>query len=274
MKTGAIIFMSKTSLIFMNHKFVRAGLVLPFCILFGAGCQRAAPTVSAPVAPPPPAVASASACDHPYYPLKPGYEVEYRSNYNGNAGGYTVSVDTGTAADNVKLKLRFNQGTTSDQIISCDGGNLKAMGYVDIASAVESRQVDVETKNVEGYLLPGDMHVGSDWTAAFDVVMKMNIPEMQRAGLGTVEGSIKFHRKVVGQESVTVPAGTFDALKVESETTIDTHAPGRPGGPTATVPSIKTVEWWVKGKGMVKSVTPSAGLGGNITVEATRIVVP
>jgi len=257
----------------MNQNRVRASLILCALIFAGAGCQRPSTGVSTPSATAPTSARASSGCDHPYYPLKPGYEVAYQSSYNNNQGGYTIRVSP-AEGNAVKLKLNFNQGTTSEQTISCADGNLKAMGYVDLASAMESRKATVETKNVEGYLLPKDMKVGSDWNAAFDVVMKMNIPEMERAGLGNIEGRITFHRKVIAEETVTVPAGTFQALKVEAETNIDTHAPGVPDGPTATVPSIKTVEWWVKGKGMVKSVTPTSGLGNSITVEASRIVVP
>jgi len=256
----------------MNPKLVRATLVIGILILAGAGCQtRTAGTSTMPTIPGLPSVAVTSPCEHPYYPLKPGYEIAYQTKWGTNVSNYSEKVTAG-GSDSVQLHLAFDGGTTSDQTIQCRDGKLQVMGYVDVASATQSKRANVTTKSVEGDFLPKDLRVGSEWTNKFEIEMDMS--QIAAGGLNKVEGTITTQRKVLGEEEVTVPAGTFKALKIQAETAIDTHLPGVANGVTASIPKLVTTEWWVKGKGMVKSVMSMGAGQGDNTSEATRIVVP
>jgi hypothetical protein len=61
------------------------------------------------------------------------------------------------------------------------------------------------------------------------------------------------NRKVVRKESVTVPAGTFSAFMVESKAVSETISDYGPMGRFSNM-TVKTItEWYVPGKGVVKS---------------------
>lgn len=61
------------------------------------------------------------------------------------------------------------------------------------------------------------------------------------------------NRKVVRKESVTVPAGTFSAFVVESKAVSETISDYGPMGRYSNM-TVKTItEWYVPGKGLVKS---------------------
>ena len=262
---------------FMDHSCIRHASLVGLLVLLGAGCGNTPPaqpngsgivgtnTQTEPANP----SRGQTACDHEYYPLHPGYEVAYQSSF-GPTGAYTLKVTDG-AGDSVKLNLDFAGGTHSEQQYRCENGNLKSLGFVDLASLAQNGRATVETKSVDGYVLPRDIRVGSNWTTKFAVSMSIPVQTADSEPM-KVDAEITIRQSVIGEERVTVPAGTFTALKVSSETFVKTSIPGQPalsGGGDDT-PMVTATEWWVKGKGLVKSVTPMVG-AQPITVEATDI---
>ncbi len=221
-----------------------------------------------------------SACAHPYYPLKQGYDVKYRISSRDFQGApqvthYSQRV-TGATANSVTLTSLF-EGTvgertlSADQTLQCEGGHLRATAYVDFSSQLMGGTAPTfrtETRNVTGDLLPADLHVGSEWNGSFAVTMTPANAAAENAPLGRgIDLTIRTHRKVVGEETVTVPAGTYQALKIQAETGMD-------GGATPGDTNLVTTEWWVRGVGLVKSVFAAGGAMGDIVTEAETINVP
>lgn len=77
---------------------------------------------------------------------------------------------------------------------------------------------------------------------------------MQGGPTGELEIKIT-NRKVVAKESMTVPAGTFEAYKIESESSMQMRMAGV-GLPAS---KMKSTEWWVLGVGLIKSETEAKG---------------
>jgi hypothetical protein len=71
------------------------------------------------------------------------------------------------------------------------------------------------------------------------------------------------NRSVMGTEEVTVPAGTYTALKVKSHMTMESA-----DLPVPMNTAVDSIEYWVKGVGMVKSV------GEGATIEAQSVTLP
>ncbi|MEC8422312.1 MAG: putative metal-binding motif-containing protein, partial [Myxococcota bacterium] len=85
-------------------------------------------------------------------------------------------------------------------------------------------------------LAVADMSPGTTWRYAYDA------EDALFGALWSVSGTFE----VVGSESVTVPAGTFDALKLQnSYSLVDESGSGYSRNSTAT-------SWWVRGLGVVK----------------------
>lgn len=258
-------------------------LVLTSLLLVGAGCSRATPSTpatstgsgssgSAPLAD-----GARSSCEHPYYPLRPGYEIVFRNTSHSPIDGtpqtsnYSWKV-TGATADTVELAVHFDaEDITSTQTLKCRDGALEASAYVDLNGGAGRQSYHLETRNASGTYLPSDLRVGSEWTQSFDIIMRPS------AGtdpvLGTIEGTVTIHRQALAEESVTVPAGTYTALKVESRTSLNFGSIAGVLDASAGAVDVVSHEWWVKNVGLVKT---QATIGGSLTglSEAERITLP
>ena len=56
--------------------------------------------------------------------------------------------------------------------------------------------------------------------------------------------------RVLGEETVETPAGTFDALKIDTRSTTHKTAPSFGNGVDQTT-TIRYAQWWVRGVGLV-----------------------
>jgi hypothetical protein len=145
----------------------------------------------------------------------------------------------------------------------CENGALVAKGFADAISMTEAegalaRGADIETLSSEGQFMPARISAGQEWGAKYTIKLTpLGRPDVLDARAGAVKMEVAIRRSAVGKETVTVPAGRFEAMKIASS--IDFNG--------STVSS--GTEWWVKGKGMVKSV--QAAGGGAVTMEATEI---
>lgn len=217
-----------------------------------------------------------SACDHPYYPLRDGYRVRYQIQSRDVAGAsqthhYSQRVQS-AMGNSVSLTTSFEDlgesrtdRITSTQTINCADGSLRADTYVDFGSRLSGRasQFKVNTRRVTGQMLPPDLRVGSEWEGSFDISMVPTGAGESPIGTG-IDMTVRMRRKVVAEETVTVPAGTYRALKV----TATTDFGGEGGAP------LVTTEWWAEGAGLVKSVFAGGGTMGDIVTVAQEVVVP
>ncbi|HTK04593.1 MAG TPA: hypothetical protein VL500_03350 [Candidatus Eisenbacteria bacterium] len=245
-------------------------------LLVGAGCgkkppqDRQVPSPSAanpapapserPVPSPGPAV---SLCANPYFALSRGMRVDYESTVAGKVSTYSMVVTDATATS-AKLSYEYPNTTyVFVQDIVCENGSVTTTSFMNFAGANSSMKT--ETKRVEGELMPKDVHAGSTWTASYESVATLaGLPEGVAAQTMTL--SVASQSKAIGEESVTVPAGTFTAMKVESTSTTTSTISGAP----ATSPTVTTTQqWWVKGVGLVKSATE--GKSGTTVTVATKV---
>jgi hypothetical protein len=197
-------------------------------------------------------------------PLKTGYRAVYKSNMP-NQNGYTMSVEHALAG---QVDLKYAAGSVFvNHTITCQNGELNENSYLDLSRffVANANQVSLEATHLDGAILPANLGVGSHWTAHF----KGGAHE-QRSGVSS-EVEVTADRTVASTESVTVPAGTFTALKVNTVFTIKTKVLS----PIVTeLPPIVAngTEWWVEGKGLVKS---SATFGSTpVVTEAQSIETP
>ncbi len=247
-------------------------------LLVGAGCGQPAPAPSAaqpaapknenkaPAAAPERKAMSGDACGNPYYPLHAGFTVTYGVTSAPSAKplpDYTLSVlsVSGTTAT---LRTAVDGGITADLTADCADGTVALKGTFDLGSAMQGTKVKTEVLSSSGTFLPKNVAVGTDWKSEQKIRMEMS--GGAAAGMGPVTATVATESKAVAKESVTVPAGTFDAVKVEVKRTSTVELSGMPSGmklppgmkiPTPPPSTTTTTEWWAKGAGVVKSVTVS-----------------
>lgn len=225
--------------------------------------------------------AASDICGNPYFPLRPGDEIEYKNTGAGGESYYTLKVLDSDKDGAVKIRYVFGdeRGVTVDQDLFCNDGRIMTNTYVNLSSGQGGVEMTSDTEGVEGDLMPKDVKVGSTWTTKYTMATKFqgaDVPD----GFGGMKMTIKSENKVLSEEKITVPAGTFTALKMEVTSSIDMtmpniQVPGYSGGaiqlPVSSASNITFYEWWAKGVGLVK--VTSTGAGGKWETVATRASV-
>jgi hypothetical protein len=250
----------------MKSKLIIAPLLI--LTLAGAGCGGAAPSASnAPGSPdngtPGSNTTATGGCNNPYYPFKVGSKITYKTVSPGLNSTYSMEVQPASDPDTHKLAYTFNvqgRSTVISQEFTCDSSGIHAKGQLDLSSAMGG-QISYQTDSVNGPFLPPDMSVGQTWQTTYNVTLHTTNPTMARILEGKHQ-STQIKNTVEDEEDVTVPAGTYHALKVKMEITINTQL-------TPTPITTTTETWFVKGIGMVKSMSSSNGIQS--TTEATEV---
>ena len=214
-------------------------------------------------------------CAHDYYPLAPGYSITYRNTAGESQTEYTMVVaDAGDEA--ARMEFSFPPEEEEDEPMSftqeliCSDGNILPQGYLDMSSAFGDVRVSMETDNVEGVLLPQALPVGATWDTSYDLTVTPEEGSFPMAGFGSMTSSLSITNSVLTEESVTVPAGTYDTLKVESVTTTVTEIPGLPSSVPPTETTVTNYQWWAEGVGLVKMENSD----GSSVTEAVSVSLP
>jgi len=129
----------------------------------------------------------------------------------------------------------------------------------------------METQNVSGITYPNIILPGNTWAHTLDYTGKMDV-----AGeFVNVSGDTTYSYTAIGIENVTVPAGTFDAMKIEVITTININMTIQGSEVPVTVTSTST-SWFAEDVGWVKSDSTSDVLGvpSSETIELVSYSIP
>jgi hypothetical protein len=111
--------------------------------LVGAGCPSSDTATETGVSPSDsertgsaPVATGNSLCNHPYYPLKTGYQIAYKTTGTGNDTEYSFEVKE-ASGNMVKAQYIFPVLGALDLEMECDGGNIRAKSYLDLGSISE-----------------------------------------------------------------------------------------------------------------------------------------
>lgn len=194
------------------------------------------------------------ACTDPYFPVALGASWTYQGT-SGPEGAYTFTdAISDVRADGFTLTATF-EGLTRTQEWTCTSEGLTAMQYpgAGVAGSVvtEDSTAEFQTTSFSGVSLPRDLTAGDTWTLTYEVTGAQTVPGGETA---ETKGTVTFDFEAIGDESVSVPAGAFEALRVDIEMNLNFTM--SIGG--AEVPMIMTTSgstWFVRDVGWVKSVS-------------------
>jgi hypothetical protein len=211
---------------------------------------------------------TSSACDNPLLPIKVGATWTYKFT-GGVSDSFTRSI---LAVDGSGFTDQdvFSSGVTRQGKWNCDSGNLIALDPSQGASAsVNTANVsaDFQTTELSGVTLPATINPGDTWTQSItlegnETVNGQTIPaKNQTTNTCTA----------IGVESITVEAGTFDAMHFECQTSINiTITMANTEIPTSI--NVTSSNWHAANVGMIKTVTTGEGL--NSTIELVSYSIP
>jgi hypothetical protein len=153
-------------------------------------------------------------------------------------------------SDGFTLASNFGE-LTRTQDWSCTEDGLTALQLAGTSAATLSSQdlnFTLDIKKVEGVTYPIEMNPGDVWQHLLEFEGKMEIAGAPATAVGNAQTAFK----VLGSETVTVPAGTFQTVKVQTDTNIVFTIQVQ--GISVPVSSSGTYSYWyAKGVGWVKA---------------------
>lgn len=192
------------------------------------------------------AAGSAFACmDNSYYPLVAGATWTYQ------ADGMTYSQSVlEVTADSVRVSVQFDSEEAMEMTYQCGEDGVLVSSVLD--GLVEG--MDFEILSQEGTSYPNVINVGDEWEEEIVMASTMTMEGMEM----TTRTTVATLTRATALESVTVPAGTFNALRLEGTSDI-TNVTVMMGMEIPVSMTSTTQTWLVEGIGMVLSVDESGG---------------
>ena len=210
----------------------------------------------------------ADACDNPYLPVITGATWNYKLS-GPIPDTYTHMIMT-VGSDGFTEQDVFGTGLTRVGQWKCENGDLIALMPPNGSSGtIQSNnvQANFETKDLSGITLPGKVKSGDTWSQSLTLEGTQSIAGTELPASNKVTSNCK----AIGVESVTVEAGTFDAMRVECQNImVVTVKLG--GTETSNTINLTNVTWYVENVGMVKNST--TGMGLDSTTELVSYSIP
>jgi hypothetical protein len=236
------------------------------CSLPGAG-----PSVSGPAALNSGSSSSgAGACANPLYPVVSGASWTY-SFTSAAPGNFTRSI-TAVNADGFTDQDVFDSGISRSGEWKCQAGALIALkpdsGAPNASAQSSSISATFKTTSMDGVTLPAAINSGDKWSQNFTQEGTQAIKGQNVA----TKSQVAFNCTAGGSESVTVAAGTFNAVRMDCQTVLVITIT-MSGVDIPSNISTNSTLWYAPGVGMVKSDNALSS-GGNTTIELTAYNIP
>jgi hypothetical protein len=154
-------------------------------------------------------------CENPYYPVREGATWNYQGTSSLTEPYTFTDTITSLRADGFTLTTEFDE-LTRTQEWACTPEGIVAL---QLGGGLTTAQTNltVETQNASGVTYPAEIDAGDTWSHSLEFTGTMDIA----GNSGEAEGTTQSDFTALGVESVTVPAGTFEAMKVEIQTTFE-----------------------------------------------------
>ena len=235
----------------------------------GSGNETAVPT-EAPATEAPATEApaqNAGACQNPYLPVIVGATWDY--NLTGPIPDTFTRSIVSVEANGFTDQDVFGTGITRQGKWTCDSGNLTALNPSGNSASVNSENViaDFQTTSSSGITLPASIGSGDTWSQATTIEGTEHISNQDIPAKNEFSNSCT----AAGVESVTVTAGTFDAMRFDCQTTTNITVTVL-GSPIQTSLSFTATSWYAENIGLIKTVTSGSGLDS--TIELLSYTVP
>ncbi len=226
------------------------------------GLTESAPATEAPVN------TSTGACSNLYMPVIAGTTWNYKL--------------TGPVPDTFKKSIitietngftdqdAFGSGVTRQGKWTCENGNLTALNPSNGNSATvttEGISLDFETTAMSGLTLPATINAGDTW----EQTLTLEGTETINGTVMPVKNQVANTCKAVGIESVTVEAGTFEAMKVECNAIMNIEIVMN-DSPIQNTMTINGTNWYAENIGLIKTL--SLGTGFDSVTELTSFSIP
>ncbi len=182
------------------------------------------PATQSPVVPLPSSTTSSntvskSLCANQYYPVREGATWTYQS--TGSLADDYRFTDTITFVrdDGFTLTTEYEKFTRTQEWACTPEGLLALQLGGPVVAALQSQAIhlNLELKNVSGITFPHEIVAGSTWQHNLEFQGDMDIAGEE----GTASGTAQANFNTLGIENVSVPAGDFEAMKIQVDTLVN-----------------------------------------------------
>lgn len=212
-------------------------------------------------------VTGTGVCANPYYPVREGSQWSYTDTSTVSEPFTWTDTITSVRSDGFTLTSQIS-GVSRTQEWQCKPEGLVALelgGGPAGSLTTGDLNLDMQTQNVNGVTYPAQITAGDSWNYSLEFMGTMNIAGQSAEATGDTSADFS----AVGVETVTVPAGTFEAMKVDAVTTITINATVQ--GMTVPVTFTGTTSsWYAQGVGWIKSVG-TGNFAGQEYTETTEL---
>ncbi|HSA99567.1 MAG TPA: hypothetical protein VLE49_02875 [Anaerolineales bacterium] len=218
-------------------------------------------------------VAGTGLCANAYYPVRQGATWNYKS--TGSPAGEYSFTDTVVSVGEDSFILATQSGNlTRTQEWACKPEGLVALQFGGAPAALldaQGLQLDVQSSNASGVTFPSEIKPGDQWQHRLYLQGNVSVANQSGAAKGDAQNNFT----AAGVESVTVPAGTFDAMKIKVDTIINMNVSYK-GLSLPVEFSGSYTYWFVQGVGWVKAsgTGSAAGTSFSETIELQSYSVP
>ncbi len=231
--------------------------------------NQAAPTASNSPSQP----SSSGACSNALYPVKQGVMRAYAiSGLSTGPAAYTETI-TDVQADSFTITTQFGNLTKNAKWDCKPDGlvELQPGGGAAMLNTSSGMQADFNVTKSSGVTLPTKISAGDAWTYSLDFTSQITLNNSS----GQAQGTASYQLKAMGNESVTVPAGTFNAMKLQINTTFNMQM-ALSGMNVPITLTETTTAWYAPNVGMVKQLENANMMGEtiNATTELQSYKIP
>ena len=213
-------------------------------------------------------------CTNQYYPVTTGATWQYAgSNSTTSDFSFERSI-TAVYQEGFMDQDVFDGGTTRTGTWTCAAGALSALSQggvatVNVPTNPSNAILIADSTESDGVTLPATLTPGENWNQAVKIAGTMKISEQISA---KASNDTEYTCTAVGQESVNVPAGTFNAMKVTCDYVMNIEVEVEATGPVSTKLTSTSNMWYVAGIGLVK--IEDQGDIGLTTIELQSYTIP
>ena len=190
-------------------------------------------------------------CDNPLMPVKQGATWKYFSTDGPNGDfAYTDTIPE-VRADGFTLRSEFtNNVLVQEWSCSADGLTALQLGGGTAASvSMQNMVLEFNVHEVKGISLPKLVTPGMTWKYDISLIGSVAMPGEQTQSPGTFSLTMQD----LGSESITIPAGTFNAVKTQATFNAQINVDFQ-GSPVPYAINGSSIIWYAPGVGYVKSI--------------------
>ena len=206
------------------------------------------------------AYTSENACDYPYEPLRKGAVWEYSdpdSTYSETVTAVTVGPSQTTAS--WATTSAYSGGSSNQGFETvCDANGIEAFQEQYGASGQGvTGKATMTAHSGQSLVPPAEMAPGTTWSDS--VTWAYTTVDSQTGQVMTSTTNMTDTYAAVGVETVTTPAGTFNAIRVDVVSTSLTTNSSLPAPYNVMTGTSTMTRWYTRGVGMVKWATNAGG---------------